>query len=504
MLKTQFFHRFLEDRQENPDEPEVKFFDQSINAKINRSKKRSLTLGRPGQKRKDTSFLHDTSGKISETYAPPPPSNWGLPDDGRSYSYGRFPPLNPDLFGKIRTPRKWARNRRTSLRMTRRVSVAMQRGERAVFTRAKAPLARQGSNLIAATKRGARTLEHAISALSSPFANLKDPGEVSARRGAERLSNGTNRVSVASGVTVPSELGLSMENGISAEEVVLNARRKQAILLGIIISFQRLYRMRNGGVAPARQFGGVLCEQFDQISREVREWGAASNIQTCYRVYRMRSSIRRIRLAAARLQALARSHRARYAYGLVRQAVLMSQARCRGFIARRRLSTLIKGSLLRFRNHICLLWMKSNTSLCYRTKLWALIRKNGVLPFVLAEEEILRLWIECQVQPPAGTQNGENEDDDYVLLTGRRLGVSTRTYYRLRKVSEYAWLLGTMSLRINPHVITLSISIVALDRGRQNVFVRRSRSRERYSRSRVCRTDSDIRAASDSRSRRRF
>lgn len=67
MLKTQLFNRFIADRRESPNDPEVKLFDASINAKMNRSKRHTIkeTLGRPGQhKKRDTTFLDDTSGIV--------------------------------------------------------------------------------------------------------------------------------------------------------------------------------------------------------------------------------------------------------------------------------------------------------------------------------------------------------------------------------------------------------------------------------------------------------
>jgi hypothetical protein len=43
---------------------------------------------------------------VTETFNPPPPSNWGLPDTGEGYTYMAFPQLRPDLFGNIRKPRR--------------------------------------------------------------------------------------------------------------------------------------------------------------------------------------------------------------------------------------------------------------------------------------------------------------------------------------------------------------------------------------------------------------
>ena len=59
ILATQMFHNFIVERCENPTDPEVLFFDDTINAKFNRSKKVVLT----GRK-KETTFLDDTRSMV--------------------------------------------------------------------------------------------------------------------------------------------------------------------------------------------------------------------------------------------------------------------------------------------------------------------------------------------------------------------------------------------------------------------------------------------------------
>lgn len=72
MVKTQLFQRFLGEREEVND-PEVRFFDESINAKINRSKKTSLmNFGRVDTK--ETTFLDDTSRMVSYLQGSLPPN----------------------------------------------------------------------------------------------------------------------------------------------------------------------------------------------------------------------------------------------------------------------------------------------------------------------------------------------------------------------------------------------------------------------------------------------
>lgn len=64
VLKTQIFQRFLEERKENPDGPEIRFFDESILAKLNRSKMTTMAKGG----KLSTPFLDDESGKVSPTF----------------------------------------------------------------------------------------------------------------------------------------------------------------------------------------------------------------------------------------------------------------------------------------------------------------------------------------------------------------------------------------------------------------------------------------------------
>ncbi|CAN0401931.1 unnamed protein product, partial [Discosporangium mesarthrocarpum] len=99
-LQSQMFERFLEERTADHTQPEVRFFDESIVAKLNRSKTNI---------KRETPFLSDNSdahNQVRVVFSPPAPSNWGLPDDGSQYSYGSsFPRLNKDRYGTVR----WAR-----------------------------------------------------------------------------------------------------------------------------------------------------------------------------------------------------------------------------------------------------------------------------------------------------------------------------------------------------------------------------------------------------------
>jgi hypothetical protein len=335
------------------------------------------------------------SFQVTETYTPPRPSNWGLPDDGRMYSYGKFPALNPDLFGKVRPPRTW-RSRRGSLRTSRRASVQTAASERVVFAKAMVPTMRPTNALLAATRRGAKTLEQAITALSNQFT-------ASSTNSSAHREASPDRMSVVSDVTVPSELGMTEEIVTSAEEFVLNHRRRQAILLGIIMTLQLSCRARFGASNSFR--AASLNEQqsnpCDSASnRASTEHFAATIIQAFARGVYDRLSYQRTRSSASLIQAMRRGTRTRFAYLLIRETIIRTQSVCRAFLARSRLKTIISGRLLLYRPHLVLLWNRNRTSLCYRSMFWSITRRENILQLALVEEEISCLWRGLGISPP--------------------------------------------------------------------------------------------------------
>eukprot|EP01036_Dinobryon_divergens_P027068 gene27068-35782_t len=99
MVETQAFSQFVDERvlhlKKNQD---VVFFDESIDAKMNRYLLRKIL-----KQTTDTPFLNDTNVKVHiKTYVPPSPDLSNLPYDA-VYSYNqRFPRLDPALFAKPR------------------------------------------------------------------------------------------------------------------------------------------------------------------------------------------------------------------------------------------------------------------------------------------------------------------------------------------------------------------------------------------------------------------
>lgn len=65
LLSSQMFQAFVQERKRNPTNPSILFFDESIIAKNNRSRKTTLSTG--GKQK--TPFLDDTSGKVQSLYS---------------------------------------------------------------------------------------------------------------------------------------------------------------------------------------------------------------------------------------------------------------------------------------------------------------------------------------------------------------------------------------------------------------------------------------------------
>ncbi|KAL3906114.1 MAG: hypothetical protein SGILL_009404, partial [Bacillariaceae sp.] len=64
VVQTQLFQHFLAERKENPETPEIRYFDEAIIAKLNRSKK--LTMANGGKR--PTPFLKDNTWKSAALY----------------------------------------------------------------------------------------------------------------------------------------------------------------------------------------------------------------------------------------------------------------------------------------------------------------------------------------------------------------------------------------------------------------------------------------------------
>lgn len=454
VLATQMFQRFVQERQAHPSNPTVLFFDQSIIAKNNRSKKTTLTTG--GKQK--TPFLDDTSMKIQEVFTPPPPSNWGLPD-GRRYQYGGFPSLNASLFGKVRSPKQWPQQDAGTYRT---VTTAALKKQQELIAKAIGP----GSPvpaLVAGSKgrSGVRDVEWAVRVLSRD-----DNREQSKRK----------------------DGGGKIESRASAQQQVLAARRKQGILVGVIVKLQsfcrmflarrryeehkkaliklqrmsrrtspekdqeefrdtiecavimqalvRLYlsqkrykKIRSSTIVMQRAVRGAAARQ------QYKEMKAAVLLQRWIRGSMIRHYVSRLRQSTVKTQAMLRGRRTRFGCALLMTDISKAQALCRGHLTRKLVSSLVKKRTGRFKQQIFLLWQHAHTPLAYRTKMWPLLDGAGFLSLTLAEGELERLWTELDVKcPPSSPKSNSLLKSDQHLAMAHRVGLSNPCYLRFVKV----------------------------------------------------------------------
>ena len=488
ILKTQLFQRFLEERIENPDIPEIRFFDESIVAKRNRSKKAIANGGK-----KLTPFLNDkTSWKVTKKFAPPPPNNFGLPDteDSRTYRYGSFPALNATLFGRIRPSVTWPQH--TNLDSVRskytRSDSEMKRTQNQIFKKVLA-----APNVIAAAaKHTARDLESTLSALS--IVPIAKPQDIVSKKTAGGGGEGEGEI--------PSPQR-NVSTLTTAGTIMMDTRRKQAILLDILIQIQaicrgflaRLHYIAIKGevlntkenqvqhelesakannspreLAVARQkirickaaiviqgFVRMYNAQKLAIIQKIRICKAAIVIQSSVRMYNakkwanqlhkaiieiqksQRASIARQKWRIMKHSAIViakniRARRAQIIFHELKRIVTSIQARVRGMQIRAGIKDFVEKKILFYSSQIFLLWKHLHVSLIFRTKLWPDISgSHSFIRLRLVESELIRLW---EIADFPGRLTDAKGADEITRL-GDAFGIGNEVYCRSMKCIDW-------------------------------------------------------------------
>ena len=489
VLKTQMFQRFLEERKDNPNQPEIRFFDESIIAKNNRSKKNALKIA---GKKKPTPFLDDLSGKVTKTFTPPPPSTSGLPDGGELYHYGTFPNFDYNLFGRVRPPMVWPQYTRESVRLRIPSSERVRKTQEDIVLKAMRPLLAAPSAFYAVAKRSAKDLESALSILTSP---LNPTGGAFNAKARDQDIDAPDDETCSTDEESARNLGALSR----ADTVVLNARRKQGILVDLVIRLQSTCRMflavkkyrkfRRAVFQFQRKFrhapqlvrdASILewrCRRAIRLQRSFRGYlvrkivrqkmAAISRIQRWYRGERARRSFRHLRRACILAQALTRKRLASFRFLLLKEVVSKAQALFRGILVRKRLSKCLELRMDLYRPQIFALWHMAHTSISFRTKLWPALsenpRRKGFLRNHVAELELVRLWHEL------GLFTGKEDlCRDSCVQLGYQLGIDSKIYCQCVNV--------TRMLEKNqvPEISTelLAVRLHIEDAERQQIYLR--------------------------------
>ena len=356
--------------------------------------------------------------QVTKTFSPPPPSNLGLPDDGSSYHYGSFPALNDDLYGRVRPPVLWPETLGHSSGRIRMSTRALQQTQQEIVNKAMKPLLLAPSAMMAAARRSAKDLETALNSLSPsiPSTREKDVGSGKNKKARKKpIPVSTTNISPSKKPPVST---LSR-----AEALILNARRKQGILLVIIVTIQACWRrhvaqskyiqLRRAIILLQRTFRLACRVKLERLARRRRriimvqslarrllarkekriKLGSVYVMQRWSRGRAVRIRFSALRHAATTAQALARRRRAQYTYFLTRNLIALVQARVRGMLVRRQVHAIMDQRMDVYKRSLFALWHKAHVSLAFRTKIWSVVWLNwNFLSCRVVENELTRLW----------------------------------------------------------------------------------------------------------------
>lgn len=317
------------------------------------------------------------------------------------------------------------------------------------------PLLTAPATLYAVARRSAKDLESALTALSPMNMSSRPNHRTSSREVPAEIVTTSTADSVDSAVTVST---LSR-----ADTIVINARRKQGILLELVIQCQACCRrylaqskykkFRRAVFQLQRKFLHVLfveddlesidwrCRRAVLIQRHARAYlarvharrrlAAIGLIQRWYRGETVRRPFRRLKHATILAQKLERGRRARFAFDLVRNLVSKVQARARGMKVRKIVAALFQRRMAFYTEQIFSLWQTAHTALSFRTKLWPCFALGtGFLRLRVAELELARLWKELGISPKGNEEHSMREEES------AQLGVDSMVFFHCMKVMK--------------------------------------------------------------------
>jgi hypothetical protein len=402
LLQSQMFERFIEERISNPGQPEIMFFNESIIQKMNRSA--TLTRG----KKKATPFLSDNSDNVSETFNPPPPSNWGLPDDGRLYSYSNFPSLDPTRFGNVRAPRQLMKEPEQQRTVNESqhsfiVGKMMERSEGSSRMLGGSMPALMGGNTGAGVggKKGLMPKPQSRDLVWALHLLVYGENLITKSKTAPTTSDMKEANMIIEKQRVKQIKGVMAVLNIQSRSRMKPFRKKMQRMKAAAKFIQRYYR-RELILRTYREVYLDVLKIVKIVQKVFRGWlgrvkadkryDAVLKIQGRSRGALVRSEIRIWSGAAKKVQAAERGRRARFAFAVIRDLVIVAQANVRGWFKRKIADAQRRQRLEQYRGQIFQCWKRAHTPLAYRSKFWLLFDGSGFLHVAVHEDELLRLW----------------------------------------------------------------------------------------------------------------
>ncbi len=350
LLQSQMFARFVEDRIKNPDMNEVKFLDEKIIEKLNRS---IAVMKKKGE----TPFLDSVEMEIKSTYSAPLPDIRDLPRNV-IYTFDYFPRLNKSLFGEPRPPRQLF----TEMETARAASTKFQQGLSAIA-------GEDNSYTLNGNFKKTVTVEMAVS-------------------------------------------GVVKIQALYRMYICRKRFHKSKAAVHYIIQWYRRWRIKNLQRSINARLSTAAIKIQAIVRRNLAKKIAARHLASIIKiqsVIRMRLK-RKVVLKAIRsstaIQSQWRSCRQRRKYLKVQDSVRVAQALVRGFLERRRSLRYRNQKVKEIRSNLALLWERACTSLVIRAKFWVLFKEPySFLDLAVHIEELNRVNRVLVVAANAATNN---------------------------------------------------------------------------------------------------
>jgi len=342
-----------------------------------------------------------------------------------TFQYTVFPILDPSAIGRIRTPTTWIEGTSQSRRRRPRRNMRLRKTEQDILNRAMNPLMRSSFAMASS-----RDLEAALSTLRMlKWETIQLPTSSQTRSRALKVRAPPSSASQTSVSVETDDSERTVRILSQADTIVLNARRKQAVLLDEIVLLQavwrthaarrRYVRLRRSILILQRKFRGIATSDLEPksihlLSRRVH--AKILCIQRYLRGHSARRSFRQSRAGAIQIQSKLRGHLARRRYAqlqscattiqrsmrgkpdrlaflAIKRLVSKMQGRVRGHLLRAKLSRILHGRMKQYRTEVITLWQACHLPLSIRTKFWpALVAPYSLVKLHVVESELQRLW----------------------------------------------------------------------------------------------------------------
>jgi hypothetical protein len=375
-----FIHEKIDSMNQQEVSPEIRYFDEQIIAKKNRSK---FTL-----KKSTTPFLSDDRDYYRETYIAPLPSSTGLSSQSK-YNYTIFPnKLNTQLFG----------DPRISPVLVKVPEHKRLRDDVAIS------LLHQSLKVNAGTRRRSyQTITaHSISS-TSPSPSLA----INHLKSEEEATTSHDDILYETHLRVNDELESFFHQSREQYLFFILQLIKLQTRFRYRCEYQQYYRYKHAVQVIERSY---RCYAFSLYlwRRIVRRH--AISIQRIWRGYSCYLSYQKQRKAWIRFQAYYRQFVCRIVYQTIRTSVIRIQTFWRGVLTRKQQLSYRQLWLQKCRQQILYLWQCEHTPLRYRSVFWYHFTEPTCLHLAIYAEELWRLYHALGIIPQHTSLNTNNSN----------------------------------------------------------------------------------------------